>query len=125
MSKLDELTTLLRDGEWHNLSTLAERLETPLNLVEEAVKFLAEKNLIHYDEESKRVKINQAWSTLFVRESKRGDETEKAAIGTIIIPDGQSILIQHTRISNLTGEDLELEIKVKKRLREITITKLT
>ena len=46
------------------------------------------------------------------------------ALGTIIIPKEHTIIVQNTRISNLTEEELELEIKMDKKIKEIAIKKL-
>lgn len=122
MTKLDTLLAILENGEWRNLEEIARKLKINPKNLEETLKFLSEHDLIKYEEETQKAKINQAWKTLFVTEPE--EETQKQAVGTIIIPDGQTIMIQQTRISNLTGTDIELEVRIKEQIREITMTKV-
>jgi len=122
LTKIDALLEILGNGEWHDLDEIARKLKINPGILEETLRFLGEHDLIKYEEETQRAKMNQAWRTLLLTEL--GEETQKQAVGTIIIPNRETITIQQTSISNLTGTDIELEIKIKGQIREITITQV-
>ena len=92
--------------------------------LEELLKTLSEYQLIRYDREVKAAKLNLSWKKLEVEEKTKERKEEKMALGTIIIPKEHTIIVQNTRISNLTEEELELEIKMDKKIKEIAIKKL-
>ena len=123
MPKMERLIELLKDGKWHSLEEIAEKTETTPEKLEELLETLSEYQLIRYDKELKAAKLNLTWKKLEVEE-KFKEEKEKMALGTIIIPKEHTIIVQNTRISNLTKEELELEIKMDKKIKEIAIRKL-
>jgi len=113
----------LQDGEWHSISELTGALKISEERLEEILRFLANANMVGYDVEKKLVKIKQNWKTLLITEKERdaAERSDKMAIGTVIIPPEKTIVIQDTRITNLTDRSLELELKIDKKLREIAI----
>ena len=123
MPKMERLIELLKDGKWHSLEEIAEKTEVTPEKLEELLETLSEYQLIRYDKELKAAKLNLTWKKLEVEE-KFKEEKEKMALGTIIIPKEHTIIVQNTRISNLTKEELELEIKMDKKIKEIAIRKL-
>ena len=123
MPKMERLIELLKDGKWHSLEEIAEKTEVTPEKLEELLETLSEYQLIRYDKELKAAKLNLTWKKLEVEE-KFKEEKEKMALGTIIIPREHTIIVQNTRISNLTKEELELEIKMDKKIKEIAIRKL-
>ena len=124
MPKMERLIELLKDGKWHSLEEIAEKTEASLEKLEELLKTLSEYQLIRYDRELKAAKLNLSWKKLEVEEKTKERKEEKMALGTIIIPKEHTIIVQNTRISNLTEEELELEIKMDKKIKEIAIKKL-
>ena len=123
LPKMERLIELLKDGKWHSLEEVAEKMEVTPEKLEELLETLSEYQLVRYDKELKVAKLNLTWKKLKVRE-KFEEEKEKMALGTIIIPREHTIIVQNTRISNLTKEELELEIKMDKIIKEIAIRKL-
>jgi len=121
---MEKLIELLKDGKWHSLEEIAEKIGVIPEKLEELIETLSEYQLIRYDKELKAAKLNLSWKKLEVEEEKLQEEEEKMALGTIIIPKEHTIIVQNTRISNLTEEELELEIKMDKKIKEIAIRKL-
>ena len=121
---MERLIELLKDGKWHSLEEIAEKTEASPEKLEELLKTLSEYQLIRYDRELKAAKLNLSWKKLEVEEKTKERKEEKMALGTIIIPKEHTIIVQNTRISNLTEEELELEIKMDKKIKEIAIKKL-
>ena len=124
MSKIEKLINLLKDGEWHSTEEMAEKTETTEKNIEELIKTLSEYQLLQYDEINKRAKLNLAWKKLELENRTHEKKEGKMALGTIILPNEQTITVQNTKISNLTNEELELEIKMNGKIREIAIKKL-
>jgi len=124
LPKMERLIELLKDGKWHSLEEIAEKTEASPEKLEELLKTLSEYQLIRYDRELKAAKLNLSWKKLEVEEKTKERKEEKMALGTIIIPKEHTIIVQNTRISNLTEEELELEIKMDKKIKEIAIKKL-
>lgn len=67
MSALDEILLLLKDGKWHNLKEIAEKMALPEIKTELAVRFLTEHNFILLNEKTKKVKL-QPTTKKFVEE---------------------------------------------------------
>lgn len=124
MSKIEKLIDLLKDGEWHSTEEMAEKTETTEKNIEELIKTLSEYQLLQYDEINKKAKLNLAWKKLELENKTHEKKEGKTALGTIILPNEQTITVQNTKISNLTDEELELEIKMNGKIREIAIKKL-
>jgi hypothetical protein len=55
---------------------------------------------------------------------KETQEQPTATVGTIIIPPQKTLMIQSTRITNLTDTSLELNVSINKKIREIAINKI-
>jgi len=123
LSTLENLLFVLRDGEWHDISELTEVLKISKEHLEEILGFLSSANMIGYDAKNKLARIKQNWKTLIITEEERDAARElgKTAIGTVIIPPEKTVVIQDTRITNLTDKSLELELRIDTKLREIAI----
>ena len=67
MSALDKILLLLKDGKWHNLKEIAEKMALPKIKTELAVSFLTEHNFILLNEKTKKVKL-QSTTKKFVEE---------------------------------------------------------
>lgn len=68
MSKLDEFPELLKDGTWHNLTSIAETLKLTLDTLEKTAETLAKQDLIRHNPEAKKVKISPEWIALLAEE---------------------------------------------------------
>jgi hypothetical protein len=122
LSKLDDFLSLIKDGEWHSLTQLSKKLLLPTEQLAKISETLSEQGLIQYQEEARLVRINPEWSTVLSEANEEEDE-HKPTVGTVIIPSQESVTIQNVRITNVTEKEVELWIKVCKKLTEIAISK--
>ena len=124
-TKLEKLLTILSDNVWHNIDETAKTLEIPQDKLPQIITFLTETELIQHNPATNQIKLDQNWKTLILNQKETKPETqtqpEQTAVGTIIIPPQKTLLIQCTRITNLTENSLELEIRINKKLNEIAI----
>ena len=128
-TKLEKLLEILSDNVWHNPQETARILQIPPEKFQNIIKFLADTDLIQHNPATNQIKLNQDWKTLLINRKTPNTETEVSqpydrAIGTIIIPPQKSLVIQCTRITNLTDTSLELEIRINKKINEIAISKI-
>jgi hypothetical protein len=107
---------------------MAKTLEIPQDKLQQIIKFLTETDLIQHNPATNQIKLDQNWKTLIINQKETNPETQahpdQTAVGTIIIPPQKTLIIQCTRITNLTDNSLELEIRINKRLNEIAINKI-
>jgi len=123
-TKLEKLLALLSDNVWHNIKEVAETLEIPQEKAQKIVEFLTEADMIQHNPTTNQIRLNQNWKTLIINQKETSpptqtqtpQETAATAIGTIIIPPQKTLIIQCTRITNLTDTSLELEIRINKKL---------
>jgi hypothetical protein len=125
-AKLEKLLNLLSDNVWHNIDEMAKTLEIPQDKLQQIIKFLTETDMIQHNSATNQIKLDQNWKTLIINQKETNPETqqETSAVGTIIIPPQKTLIIQCTRITNLTDNSLELEIRINKKLNEIAINKI-
>jgi len=127
-AKLEKLLTLLSDNVWHNIDEMIKTLEIPKDKVPQIITFLTETDLIQHNPATNQIKLNQNWKTLYINQKETSPETraqpDNTAVGTIIIPPQKTLVIQCTRITNLTENSLELEIRINKKLNEIAINEI-
>ena len=121
-TKLEKLLNLLSDNVWHNADQIASALEIPQDKLQQVITFLAQSDVVQHNPATNQIKINQNWKTLLI--DQKETRPEAIALGTIIIPPQQTLVIQCTRITNLTDASLELEIRMDNRIREIVINKV-
>ena len=57
MSTIDEILWLLKDGKWHDLKEIAEKVALPQDKVEMVASFLAEYDFIQLKENNKQAKL--------------------------------------------------------------------
>ena len=119
--KAQTLLDLIDDGEWHSVNDLAKKLKAPLNELINIVKALSEFEVIEHEEKSEKVRLS-SW----VRNLPADIEVEegKVTLGSIILPPEGNINIQNTIISNFTEKDLELCVRIDKKLLELAISKV-
>jgi hypothetical protein len=127
-TKLEKLLSLLSDNVWHSTSEIAQTLEIPQDKLQQVITLLTETELIQNNPATNQIKLSQNWKTLIINQKETNPETqtqtETTAVGTMIIPPRQTLIIQCTRITNLTENSLELEIRINKKIREIAINKI-
>jgi len=113
---------------WHNVDEIVNVLEIPQSKFEQVIKLLTETDMVYYNSATNQIKLNQEWKMPFINQKETNSEMstkrENAAIGTVIIPPQKTLIIQCTRITNLTDINLELDIRIDKKLSEIAINKL-
>jgi len=125
-TKLEKILNLLDDNVWHNVDEVAKTVEIPQDKLDQVVTFLTEADLVQQNSTTNQIKLNQNAKPLIINPKETSQETrpEQSAVGTIIMPPQQTLIIQCTRITNLTDISLELEIRLDKRIREIAINKV-
>ena len=129
-TKLEKLLALLNDNVWHNIKEVAETLEIPQEKAQKIIEFLTQADMIQHNPTTNQIRLNQNWKTLIINQKETSPtqtqtpQETATAIGTIIIPPQKSLIIQCTRITNLTDTSLELEIRINKKLNEIAINKI-
>jgi len=122
-TKLENLLSLLSDNVWHNIDETAKTLKIPQKRFRQVIALLTEKDLIQHNRATNQIKLSQNWKTLLINQ-KETQEQPTTAVGTIIIPPQKTLMIQSTRITNLTDASLELDLRINKKIREITINKI-
>jgi len=55
---------ILKDGEWHNIPELADKISVPANKLTEFSKFLSRQGMIEHEEKTQRIKIKPEWKDL-------------------------------------------------------------
>ena len=127
--RLEKLLSLLSDNVWHNMDEMVKILEIPQDKLQQIIKFLTEADLIQYNPATNQIKLNQVWKTLYENQREKNQEIQArpqdTAVGTIVIPPQKTLIIQCTRIINLTDNSLELGIRIDRKLREIAINRIT
>jgi len=121
LSKLDDFFDLIKDGTWHSLHELSEKLRIPPEKLADMTKFLSQQGLIQFREEAKMIKIDPKWRSLIYEEER---EEVRPTIGTIIIPPTQSLTIQNVEISNETDRAIEFGLSVEKGLMKLAVTRI-
>lgn len=123
------MTTLLKileDGAWHNLKDIAKELGVPPEELTRSIETIAKHKIIEYDATANAIRLGPE-PTNWILQLKTQEETEatwkKQGAATIIIPPKKGFQIQGTTIHNTTDQDLQLELKFNKKLKEIVITK--
>jgi hypothetical protein len=115
----EKIFTLLKDEAWHSVAELSEKTEVEANKLVKYSQFLARKGIVQYDDQNLRVKVEREWRRLLP------DETEliepRSSVANFIIPGKTSVVVQSTRISNLSSIDLEVTLRIKDRIREVAV----
>jgi len=115
-----DILAIIEEEEAYNIKQLAKKLEIQLEQLEKILEDLSEHNLVEYNQQTGKVKISP-WLTNINKEI----EGIKPATGTIILPKNREIKLQDVTIGNFTDTDLELNMKLRTRQKEIAICKIT
>ena len=118
LATTQDFLDLLKDGTWHTIKEIAEKLNQTTEQTVNIAKALAQQNLIQYNEKAGWLKINPEYKTLLTTEEK---PTHKPAIGSIILPAKETITIQDIEVTNITDTNLELLIKTCKKQTKLAI----
>jgi hypothetical protein len=116
---LENYFAIVKDGSWHNIEELSDKLNLPQDKLIELSRFLSEHGLAKYDEEENRIRLEPKWKLLLPEEEKPTEP--KTALATLIIPPDSSVDVQSTQIRNLSGVELEISLRVNGKIRELAI----
>ncbi len=120
MHTIDRLLDLIEDGAWHNLEKLSRNSDIPKQKLVTLARMLTEASIVEYRNHEEKVRLKGEWKRMFTK-NEREEKLERTAVGTIILPPKRSIEIQNIQITNLTKKELELGVRVNKKLKELAI----
>jgi len=115
---IDSFFTVIRDGAWHSINELSNQLGIQTTKLTEFSKFLSESGLLKYEVKADRIKIEPMWKLLLPEEEPRQPST---IVARFVIPPETSIDVQSTCISNLSGIELEISLRINNRIKEVAI----
>ena len=75
MSAIDEILSLFKDGDWHNLNEITENNKQHPSKAEILVNFLAEYNFVELNQDNKQVRL-QSLMVEFLDEIQRLEKEE-------------------------------------------------
>lgn len=120
MLSTTDILSIIEQEKIHDIKQLAKQLEIPVEQLEKILKDLSKHNLVEYNQQMGKVKI----SPWLININKEIEEL-KPTTGTIILPKNQEIKLQDVTIGNFTNEDLELNVKLKAKRKEIAICEIS
>jgi predicted transcriptional regulator len=112
-----DILSIIEQQKTHHIKQLAKNLEIPVEQLEKILKDLSEHQLVQYNQQTGKVTLS-TWLTNINEEI----ENAKPATGSLILPKNQEIKIQDITIGNYTEKDLELNIRLKPKTKEIAIS---
>lgn len=115
----EKIFTLLKDEAWHSVAELSEQAEIETDKLIEYSQFLAGKGIVKYDDQKQRVKVEPEWSRMLPDETELAEP--RSTVANFIIPGKTSVVVQSTRISNLSQIELDVTVRINKRIREVAI----
>lgn len=119
MLSTTDILSIIEEEKMYDIKQLAKQLEIPVVQLEKILKDLSKHNLVEYNQQIGKVKIS-SWLINIDEEI----EHLKPTTGTIILPKNQEIKLQDVTIGNFTNEDLELNVKLKAKQKEIAICEI-
>ena len=75
MSTIDQILLLLKDGDWHGVNEIAEKVALPKSKIKLAFEFLNEYDFVQLNENSRRAKLEPS-IVEFVEEIQRLEKEE-------------------------------------------------
>ncbi|MCK4424424.1 hypothetical protein KAU93_01970, partial [Candidatus Bathyarchaeota archaeon] len=120
MLSTTDILSIIEQEKIHDIKQLAKQLEIQVEQLEKILKDLSKHNLVEYNQQMGKVKISP-WLININKEI----EDLKPTTGTIILPKNQEIKLQDVTIGNFTNEDLELNVKLKAKRKEIAICEIS
>jgi hypothetical protein len=116
---LENFFTVVKDGSWHNMEELSNKLNLPQDKLTELSRFLSEQGLAKYDEQENKIRLEPKWR-LLLPEDERPTEP-KTALAILIIPPDACVDVQSMQIRNLSGVELEISLRIDGKIRELAI----
>lgn len=101
------------------MDELSNRLGLPSDRLIELSLFLSERGFAKYDEKEKKIRLEPSWKLLLPEEEKLTEP--KTALATLIIPPDSSVDVQSMQIRNLSGVEIEVNLRVDSKIRELAI----
>ncbi len=126
MTLMTGIFKFLEDGNWHSLEEIAKESGVPLEELSRHCETIAKHKIIEYDTAANTIRLGpepMTWILHLKAQEKTEATWKKQGAATIIIPPKKGFRIQGTTIHNTTDQDLQLELKFNKKLKEIVITK--
>jgi biotin operon repressor len=117
MLSIDRFFATIRNGAWHSIDELSDKLGISTSKLKKLSKFLSERGLITYQEKNRRIKIQPLWRLLLPEEQF----DPKATATTCMIPPQASIDVQSTHISNISNVEVAVTLRIDNKIREVTI----
>ncbi|MDH5266251.1 MAG: hypothetical protein OEW62_01080 [Candidatus Bathyarchaeota archaeon] len=112
-----DILSTIQEQKTHDIKQLAKNLEIPIEQLEKILKELSEHELVQYNQQTGKTTLSP-WLANINEEI----ESLKPATGSLILPKNQEIKIQDITIGNFTEKDLELNIRLKAKSKEIAIS---
>lgn len=119
LSTLDILN-VVEEEKSCNIKELAKKLDIPEAQLSKILENLSRKDIVQYNAETGKVTLPR-----WIENLDREIEEIKPAVGTIILPKNQELTVQGITIGNLADIDLELNITLGAKRKEITICRST
>jgi len=116
MPAATDLLSILEEEKASNIKQLAKKSGIQVTQLEKILKDLSKHNIIEYNQQTGRIKMSP-WLISVDKEI----ENIKPATATIILPKNQEIKLQDIVIGNFTDKDLELNIRLAVKQKEIAI----
>jgi len=127
-AKMEKLFSLLSDNEWHEIDHVTSALQVSESKLNQVIGSLAEAGILQHDSRTNQVRLGQTWEAFFAKsmnpDCEKPADDGPYAVGSMIVPPQQSLVIQCTRITNMTDMSLELELRIDRRLREMVINRV-
>jgi hypothetical protein len=114
-----DILSVIEEQETHDRH-LAKKLEIELQQLKKILMNLSKHNIIEYNVNNGKVKLR----TWLVNINEK-IENARPGTGTVILPKNQEIKLQDITIGNFTDQDLELNVRLGIKQREIAICKIT
>jgi hypothetical protein len=116
---LENYFAIIKDGSWHNMNELSDKLSIPQDRLIELSRLFSEHGLAKYNEKENRIRLEPKWKLLLPEEDKPTEP--KTALATLIIPPDSSVEVQSMQIRNLSSVELEINLRVNGRITELAI----
>src|SRR3990170_311904 len=116
---IEKFFSTIKNGDWHRVDELSDQLGLGSSQLLEFSKFLSKQGLLKYDEEGSKIKLEPKWKLLLPDEEMTTEP--KTTVATFIIPPDTCVDVQSTQIRNLSSVELEVNLRMDDRIREVAI----
>lgn len=111
-----EILSIIEEQKAYSIKQLAKKLEIQQSQLKEILTSLSRHNLVEFSAKTGKIALPK-WLININKKMK----AIKPAVGEIILPKYQEVQIQDILIGNYTGNDLELKVRLRAKLKEIAI----